>query len=532
MGCIGSQSENTQPELVLNIFKEKDASVLIDDKITSYFKLNFIINLHTELTENIFKLIKEMLSNLHFSLSTSKETLNYYLFINFCQNSLESEVSYKIFREVIFFLHFTASKYNRRLTCDFEYSNIKVSYKNINFDSTEVKWSLFLLKDYKLNIIKEFSLKFHFENFLLFKDDELSINSVMKVLCETIEDKFKGIILPPIILNELELHSLLQKLSRLKLQYIEVCLKIDINNFHKLKSLISTLSLFFNYYDNIAISFIFYNIKLENINKVSELIIQMLPLESYFIIDEMKVFYLKLFFVIYENNSVDYKYYIFKGMAQMTKKSRFKNTEALKIKTEERKTYFLFNKISGELKDKIKIIRLINCFLFSSSLSSYNSLYKNEYNSKSDLSINQFIRVSSENLKSLRQATIDQNFGSTFSQKTKQNNSFSNTSNFPRVEPVSISSIDKKNLSQVNGKNTIENKDDNIGPYHTLSQSRFDNFNSNSSRCSNKFTDENKNYYQSDYQSRKFFIDDHIDLKNFNPNYNDKYIEFYKNPYQ
>jgi hypothetical protein len=523
MGCIITQSEISQPELVLNIRKEKEALILLDERLSTYFKLNFIINIQTPLTESIYRNLKEMLANLHKSLASSKETLNYYLMINFDQNLLESEVSFKMFRDFTFFLHFTASKFNRRLNCEFKFSNVLLTYKNLTVDSCEIKWSLIHLQEFNINLIKELSLKYHFENFLLFNETELSLNSVLNVLFENIHRNYKCLILPPILIQENELHKLLEKLSKLKLDYLEIQLKLDINNFHKLKTLMDVLAKFIIFFENMTVSLIFYNTKCENIQKVSELSLNLIPVEIFFSQNESRIFLFKLFFVIYEANTVDYKYYVFKGNVKKSKKSLLRCPISIDPKQIKQKIYLIIQrKLNGNIQHKTKIYKSISEFLF----------FEENLSSKSIL-----IEKDSENLDSPN-LSLDQLINNQISSYQKKENLMMKSSsliNEKVVQPELASSstlAQEKNLTFMRRMYSLtpSSKKKGTSGISFSSDGRKLLKETNSDGDQTNLQDK-ANFYLSEYQSRKFFIEDLVESKNFNLEYNSKLIEFYKKPW-
>jgi hypothetical protein len=123
MGCVlGKDKLDPNLEYIIDIQNSKEATVLSEESLYSIFKTNFILNLHIELTDYTFGFIKDSLINIYKSIdykTNSKE--NYSIKMDFMGNPIFSEVSYRMLREIIYFLHFSSKNFVRKFQMEFKF---------------------------------------------------------------------------------------------------------------------------------------------------------------------------------------------------------------------------------------------------------------------------------------------------------------------------------------------------------------------------------------------------------------------------
>jgi hypothetical protein len=128
---------------------------------------------------------------------------------------------------------------------------------------------------------------------------------------------FEGVVFPPIeylSIEELRIlfknyNRIFEKNPKFSIKFLEFQIKIKMKNYNKIKDFINFLFFEFKNLENFAITLYFYNIKINSVLKMTENILIII----YEKLKERKInyFFLKLFFVMPENNSVEYKYFIY-----------------------------------------------------------------------------------------------------------------------------------------------------------------------------------------------------------------------------
>ena len=130
-------------------------------------------------------------------------------------------------------------------------------------------------------------------------------------------NNFEGIVFPPIEYSCLDdLTTIFRNYNKIfklnpkySCKFAEFQIKIKMKNYSKIKEFIDFLFKEFKKFDNFAITLYFYNIKQNSVLKMTENLLT----KVYEKLKERKIshFFLKLFLWLHENNSVEYKYFIF-----------------------------------------------------------------------------------------------------------------------------------------------------------------------------------------------------------------------------
>jgi hypothetical protein len=403
---------------VMDIHNSKELVSLSEESIYTQFKNNFRVNLHSELNEFALGYLKESLMNIYKNFEYKTNTKeSYTVNFDFMHNTVGSDVCYRMLREVIYFIHFTSKNFIRRLKLGFKFKNCCVVYKGDSLsesDESFYKFSLILLSDFHLGFVKDFSLKFQFEIFLYYNKNEVKLKEIIKEMINTLGEnelylKYKAVIFPPIeFTDEEDLEFLLSKISGLN--FVEIPMKIVQSNFQNLKNFIKSLQTHPTIIENFCLTLMFYNLKNDNVANITEMILTMLQdfISSFFGEEGTnKVFFLKMFFVIYENNSVEYRYYIFKEKSAMGKRGGLRSSQSnlfasasnLKITVTKcpafsNEVMIIGKKFSKDKCDKRKILTLINGFLIENSSfsntreSSFGNLKKTFLTSSQNINVN------------------------------------------------------------------------------------------------------------------------------------------------
>jgi hypothetical protein len=393
MGCVLGQKDklDSNLEYIIDIQNSKEAIALSEESLYSIFKTNFALNLHVELTDYTFGYIKESLLNIYKNIdykTNSKE--NYSIKMDFMGNPIFSEVSYRMLREIIYFVHFTSKNFVRKFHIEFKFKNCLIFYKADSLEESMYKYSIILLSDFQMGFVKDFCLKFQFENFLYFDKNEVKLSEIIQVMMKTLSDNevfssYRGIIFPPLEYKDHnELNLLLSEISNKFFNFVEIPMKIVQSNFQNLKSLIKTIQLHMTSIENFCLTLMFYNLKTENVSKITEMILNLLQefLLSFFIDENTnKNFFVKLFFVLYETNTVEYKYYVFKEKTHQVKRGGLRKSTStispfaqsnpfnslkfnvLKNLGISNEVLILGKKFKKEINQKKKILKLIESFL-------------------------------------------------------------------------------------------------------------------------------------------------------------------------
>jgi hypothetical protein len=389
MGCVLGNNAKLDElgELIYSIKSPNDASLLSDEKMYEVIRKSFIINISTSLSDFIFKSLKESLQHIYKKFKKEEKKLNYKLLLNFDQNAVSSDISYKMIKEIIYFLHFTTKNLSVCIDSEFIFKNCYISYHK----EEKAKYSIILVSELSLGFIKDFCLKFQFENFLFFNKNEVSLQKLIFKIMKELEQEnllnnYNGLILPPLEYeNDEDIQFLFDQLSNKNIRFVEIKLKININNFQNLKQIFNILMQNINHFDNFCFTMMFYNMRGENVNKISELILNLYQemLMPLFLLEEnnQKFYLLKLFFIIYENNYVDYKYFIFKLKEKKAKRNNINNSVTVTNRTpmvfKVSFPYFVlvlnekFKK--NNLDNKKKILNLIHKFMELNENSSFSA---------------------------------------------------------------------------------------------------------------------------------------------------------------
>lgn len=360
----GSVSEYT-----LHILREVDAEMLKNEEIVNMFENSLRIIFQTAITENLEKIVETFLINFYHKRVASEMLIKNHdnlhsdpnqtsLLIEFAKTQPEiSDIHLRIFRECIRFIHFNSSKCSGNSKFEFVFPNYTILYKNIQKGSLDectpyssnYEYSLIILNlnsnntnprsSSYLSFLRDFIFRLQFETFLNHKHETEKISEYKEIIEELINAvenvkynaEIKGVIFPPLeIISEADMDLFLESIKNIKLKssnnenedysnvkneiiFIEIQIKITISNFHNLNTFTSLLT---NHSaklpTNLAFTLIFYNIKQENVNMMVELLLRsFLPLLQN-PCSHLSNFFLKLYFVLYESNSVDYRYYTFK----------------------------------------------------------------------------------------------------------------------------------------------------------------------------------------------------------------------------
>jgi len=392
MGCVlGKDKLDPNLEYIIDIQNSKEATVLSEESLYSIFKTNFILNLHIELTDYTFGFIKDSLINIYKSIdykTNSKE--NYSIKMDFMGNPIFSEVSYRMLREIIYFLHFSSKNFVRKFQMEFKFKNSLIFYKSDVVEESMYKYSLILLSNFQMGFVKDFCLKFQFENFLYFDKNEVKLPEIIQVMMKSLSENdllsnYRGIIFPPIEYRDHnDLNLLLSEISTKFLNFVEIPMKIVQSNFQNLKSLIKAIQVHMSCIENFCLTLMFYNLKNENVSKITEMVLNLLQefLTSFFLDENInKVCFLKMFFVLYETNSVEYKYYVFKEKTHQEKRGGLRKNPSCASSLSQANPFIspkinllknlaisnevlqLSKKLKVENKNKKKILKLIECFL-------------------------------------------------------------------------------------------------------------------------------------------------------------------------
>ena len=104
MGCVLGNNAKLDElgELIYSIKSPNDASLLSDEKMYDVIRKSFIINISATLSDFIFKSLKESLQHIYKKFKKEDKKLNYNLLLNFDQNAVSSDISYKMINEIIF----------------------------------------------------------------------------------------------------------------------------------------------------------------------------------------------------------------------------------------------------------------------------------------------------------------------------------------------------------------------------------------------------------------------------------------------
>jgi hypothetical protein len=256
-----------------------------------------------------------------------------------------------------------------------------------------------------------------------------------------------------------------------------------------------------NNFDNICLTFYFYNLKKENIEKIVELILTMFQeiTSIYFELNkEQKVFFLKLFFIIYETNSVYYKYFVFKESSERIKKG------GLRRNTNDNNSLRSSTSTSS---------------LFNMNINNKNANYIDKEN------YSKITKILMQKIKhKVEEGGQSKNY---FERKKIFNNIFSFLGliqNIPTLNTNYNGDIKKKNkfnFPKINRTNSLLSNHEKLDKHNSSISSNKSNSSGNSAMMILKD-------YISETQNRKFVIDDKNDENNFNFDYNEKFIEFYK----
>jgi len=371
MGCVLKSNSTTRYSAeVKNESEVIDLNSIFDEE----YKRSYIIYFSCDLSETLFRFIKKILEFIYSNCEKNKTDKKFYennndfsnLFncidIQFCQK-LYCESSFRILKEFLYFLNFSAKNKNENFEFQLKFDNILIYYKNsnifdlnyinnfcvnnntnktciinnnnkVNFEKSYLEnnfhlknmkycYSLIFFKNFDLDFIKNFFVKFNIETLFLINSIGNYINTILESLGLDIINnlnklgQFQCLIFPPIEFNSsVEINQLFDNFKKIFLvnekqilKYLELQIKIKIGNYSKLKEFIDLLFSHLAKIENFAITFYFYNIKSNQTSKKCENILSLV----YEKLKEKRFgfFFLKIFYILNENSQIEYKYYLF-----------------------------------------------------------------------------------------------------------------------------------------------------------------------------------------------------------------------------
>jgi hypothetical protein len=338
MGCVLNSNKSLQTDVILEINTEEDLNSIDKNEfsLTQNFRKSYTFRVNAMIEDKIFRFIKNFLLEYYSNIrSKCTETDHYSISFN-TKLPVSTDVNCRLIKEFLNFIHFTAKNCTRNFNFEFKYKHFLLLYKNIYHNGEpekkenvpklthkDFRYSLFFITKFDIFFVKDYFLKYHMENFLIYNKNEFALEEITEMIISDVKlytREFQGIIFPPIEFTKEEelsgfLYDVIQSpllLYEIELNFIEIQIKVNINNYSILKNLLQTFIRYTGTIENVTLSLMFYNVKQENISKSDEYILGILNefAKDYF--TKKTIFILKLFFIIYERNCVEYKYYIFK----------------------------------------------------------------------------------------------------------------------------------------------------------------------------------------------------------------------------